>query len=113
MNVNRAIIYEDPAAFFDLGGSVVMKLSPDAAAIVCLLSASKGLVVARIEGGLWDETGFEARLDCIWDGLDPPTTINQATLNNRDAAVFVLKMANEHQAFIVTTFPLAGYDLAP
>lgn len=39
--------------FFDMHGRTLMKLNVDAAIEVCLRAAAHGLVVARVEGGIW------------------------------------------------------------
>jgi len=72
MKAQRNVLYDSAQWFFDSAGSGLMKLSADAAIRVCLTAASRGLVVARIEGGIWHHPGFEARGDCIWDGANPP-----------------------------------------
>ncbi|WPO98274.1 colicin immunity protein [Pseudomonas sp. HR96] len=64
--------YDSSDDFFNLSGSVTMKISADAAVAICERAAQRGLVIARIEGGIWRAPGFEARLDCIWDGVEPP-----------------------------------------
>ncbi|WP_321924970.1 colicin immunity protein [Paraburkholderia guartelaensis] len=80
-----------------------MKLTTEAANDVCKKAAAHGLLVARIEGGIWHAPGFEARVDCIWDGEDPPTTSNAAIENNRRAAAFICEESGEHDTFILTT----------
>ena len=60
------------------------------------------MVVARIEGGIWHFPGFEARLDCIWDGVDPPVDVGVAEQNNLAAAEFVHSESLEHDVFVVT-----------
>src|SRR5260370_154718 len=52
MSVDRQKLYESPKDFFDLSGSVVMKLSRAAAIGVCRSAAEQGLLVAKIEGGI-------------------------------------------------------------
>jgi hypothetical protein len=84
-----------------------MKLSSDAAIEACLMAAHHGLVIARIEGGIWHAPGFEARLDCIWDSPDGPLDEKAAEENNREAARFVEEERVKHQAFILTALPLA------
>ncbi|WP_244102159.1 hypothetical protein [Burkholderia ambifaria] len=76
MNIDRSRVYDSADDFFSLDGSIVMKLSTEAAIAVCEQAAQHGLVVARIEGGIWHFPGFEARLDCIWDGADPPIDLD-------------------------------------
>ena len=106
---DRSHLYESPNDFFDLQGSVVMRLSPQAAIGVCARAAAEGLVVARIEGGIWLNPGFESRLDCIWDGADPPLTEAAAHTNNLLAAKFIQDQAGVHSAFILTAPPISGW----
>lgn len=86
-----------------------MKLSPTAALSVCNEATARGLVVARVEGGMWHSPGFEARLDCIWDGTDPPIEIEEANTNNRRAADFVRNESDVHSVFVITAPPIAGW----
>ena len=109
MMLDRSRLYSSPQDFFDLQGSSVMKLTPTAAIGVCKEAAGRGLVVARIEGGIWHNPGFEARFDCIWDGSDPPINRQQAELNNLRAAEFVQSESTTHGAFILTVPPLEGW----
>jgi hypothetical protein len=102
-------IYTSMDDFFKLGGSVSMKLTPEAAVDVCRTAAHRGLVIARVEGGIWHAPGFEARLDCIWDGADPPLSFEKATLNNELAAQFIIAEQAEHNAFILTAPPVSGW----
>jgi hypothetical protein len=67
------------------------------------------LVVARIEGGFWLNPGFESRLDCIWEGADPPIGVAAADANNRKAAEFIREMSDEHDVFIIQAPPIAGW----
>ena len=87
---------------------MVMKLTSDAAIQVCERAASYGLVVSRVEGGVWHFPGFEARLDCIWDGVDPPIDIFLAKKNNNFAANFIGSESRIHNVFIVTSFAVGG-----
>ena len=50
--------YELSDDFFALDGSVVMKLSAGAAIAVCEQAIQHGLVIARVEGGVWHFPGF-------------------------------------------------------
>lgn len=109
MKVNRQHRYESSNEFFALGGSVIMKLSRDAAVDVCELAAQCGLVVARIEGGIWHFPGFEARLDCIWDGVDPPVELKVAEENNMEAANFIRSESEIHDVFIITAPRMSGW----
>ncbi|TZF83511.1 colicin immunity protein [Lysobacter lacus] len=105
---DRSRLYESPQDFFALNGNAVMRLSPAAAASACEQAASRGIVVARVEGGIWSAPNFEARGDCIWDGLDQPVSQPQAAANNLAAAQFIHAHANSHSAFILTTYHFAG-----
>ncbi|WP_084530826.1 colicin immunity protein [Burkholderia sp. WSM2232] len=107
-NIDHCRVYDSSDDFFSLGGTVVMKLSTDAAIAVCLRAAQQGFVVARIEGGIWHFPGFEATLDCIWDGVAPPVDLNAAERNNQAAAEFVRAESPPHDVFLVTAPPITG-----
>ena len=109
MKGDRKWLYTNERDFYELDGSVVMKLSPQAALNVCRSAASHGLVVARIEGGFWHNPGFEARYDCIWDGADPPLSVQAAIVNNNAAVKFVESESQMHDAFIITAPPITGW----
>jgi Colicin-E5 Imm protein len=109
MEFDRNKLYDSPENFFSAQGSGVMKLTPAAAIKVCLSASTRGLLVARIEGGLWHNPGFEARTDCIWDGVDPPVNTATATKNDVDAAEFVREEGSEHNCFVVTAPPVDGW----
>ncbi|RKP43277.1 colicin immunity protein [Trinickia fusca] len=100
--------YEEAEDFFALQGSIVMKLTTEAAIGVCEQAAQRGLLVSRIEGGIWHNPGFEARIDCIWDGGDPPLDVQAAHENNLAAIEFIRSELPEHDAFIITSLPIAG-----
>ena len=109
MKGDRTKLYDSASAFFDLGGSAVMYLATTAAIDACSQAASQGLVVVRIEGGIWRAFTFEARLDCIWDGADPPLGGEAAAENNRLAADFIRRQGETHNAFVLTAAPTTGY----
>jgi hypothetical protein len=109
MEADRNKLYDSAQFFFDDAGSGAMKLSPEAAIEVCRAASSRGLVVARVEGGIWHHPGFEARLDCIWDGADPPLEQSEAEVNNRNAANFIREERGEHDAFVITAPPQSGW----
>lgn len=113
MKVDRARLYDSSIDFFELNGSVVMKLTPNAAQEVCNKALEHGLVVVRIEGGIWHNPGFEARLDCIWDGVDPPVSETEAAINNARALEMIREEIEVHDVFIITTAPLTGYKHKP
>ncbi|WP_244321901.1 hypothetical protein [Burkholderia reimsis] len=60
------------------------------------------MVIVRIEGGIWNFPGFEARLDCIWDGVDPPIDGGAAEQNNLAAVEFIHSNSDVHDVFVVT-----------
>ncbi|MCM3609567.1 colicin immunity protein [Cupriavidus pauculus] len=101
--------YDSSDDFFTLGGSVVMKLSTNAAVAVCESAVEHGLVIARVEGGIWHAPGFEARLDCIWDGVDPPVNRRMAEQNNCAAAAFIRLESGMHDVFVLTAPSMTGW----
>ena len=86
-----------------------MRLTAAAAIDVCIEADLHGLVIARVEGGIWHNPGFEARVDCIWDGADPPIALLSARENNRRAADFIRDQSRRHSAFILTAPPVTGW----
>lgn len=113
MKIDRQRRYDSPDEFFSLGGTVVMKLSVDAAIAVCERAHQHSLVVARIEGGIWHFPGFEARVDCIWDGVDPPVDLGTAKPNNLAAAEFIRSESPAHDVFILTAPHITGWRVEP
>jgi hypothetical protein len=109
MSIDRRKLYDKATDYFDLDGNAIMKLSREAAEGVCLAAAAKGFVLVKVEGGIWSDGNFEARLDAIWDGLDPPIDQADAHENNLDAAGFIRSRADSYNAFIVTTPSITGY----
>jgi len=108
MKIDLQRLYDSSDDFFSLNGSIVMKLSADAAISVCERATQKGLVIVRIEGGIWHSPGFEARLDCIWDGVDPLVDVDAAEQNNLAAAEFIRAETQVHDVFIVTAQQTIG-----
>ena len=106
MSYDRNRLFQSASDFFLHHGSAGMKLRPAAAFEVCEQAFKHGLLVVRVEGGIWHEPGFEARIDCIWDGLTPPIADREAEENNRRAAKFVQEEQFAHSAFIITTMAL-------
>jgi hypothetical protein len=102
----RNKLYDSAAAFFDLEGSISMKLTPEAALQVCSAAGSRGQAIARVEGGIWHDPGFEARIDCIWDASGPPFPRASAESNNEAAAAFIREQSPDHTAFVITTMPV-------
>jgi hypothetical protein len=110
MEVDRSRLYDSSEDFFAVGGSCVMKLTTKAAIETCERAAEYGFLVARVEGGIWRNPGFEARVDCIWDGLDPPVDRDTAEGNNRIAVDFILSESAVHDAFVLTAPPITGWE---
>jgi Colicin-E5 Imm protein len=108
--VDRSRRYTDPEDFFLLHGSVVMKLTAEAAIAICEQAAGQRILVARIEGGIWHNPKFEARIDCIWDGADPPIDSRSAHENNLAAIEFIRSQLPLHTAFIITAPPITGWE---
>lgn len=110
---DHSVVYQDAESFFSIGGSIWMKLSRPAAIKVCEVAAQRGILVARIEGGVWRFPGFEARLDCIWNGADPPLSVEDAERNNRLARKFIEESDAIsdviHDVFILTAPPITGW----
>ncbi|WP_338640041.1 colicin immunity protein [Burkholderia pyrrocinia] len=109
MNIDRSRIYASAEDFFTLGGSVIMKLASHAAVSVCKEAAARGILVIRIEGGIWHNPGFEARIDCIWDSkVMPPIDRDVAHASNMLAADFVESERLVHDVFIITSMMHSG-----
>ncbi len=114
MTFNRSQLFHTPSDFFSLGGSGAMKLSAKAAYDLCKEASDRDFLIIRIEGGIWSPRGFEARLDCIWDGMLPPVTRKQARKNNIRAAELVHEESTmvrqdsaPYNAFIFTVCPIS------
>jgi len=108
--LDRQKLYDRVEDFFDLDGNAGMKLTRPAAIGLCLAAVSKELVVVKVEGGIWSDGQFEARLDAIWDGLDPPLGQEKAKENNLKAANFIKSVPAIDNAFLITCAPAAGYE---
>ncbi|MDZ4790213.1 MAG: colicin immunity protein [Hyphomicrobiales bacterium] len=102
-------LHTESADFFNLSGSVWMKLGRSAAIDVCLMAAERGYIIARVEGGIWHNLNFEMRLDSIWDGLDPPVDKKVAHKNNLRAAHNIETEQADCNAFILTAPTITGW----
>lgn len=109
MKCDLSKIYDNAVEFLNQPGVSLIMLTRSAAQDVCALALGSGLMISRIEGGIWRNPGFESRLDCIWDGLDPPASTEQARMNNEKARAFVATTTELHNVFIITTSPLSGW----
>jgi len=106
--IDRGRRYDDWMDFFRLEGSVVMRLTRAAAIEVAARAASRNRVISRVEGGVWLDPYFESRGDCIWDGIDPPTSVEAAEENNVAAQLFIRDVYAD--VFILTAPPLSGSE---
>lgn len=95
-------LYSSKNDFFRLSGNAIMRLTGTAAEDVCNSAAAEGMLILRVEGGFHDTTGFEARLDCIWNGKNHACNLLDACKNNSEAAKFVKCNSDNHNAFIIT-----------
>lgn len=94
--------YDNAEDFFILHGHARMILMPETAKEVCRLCTEKGIVVGRVEGGIWHYPGFEARLDSIWDGENYTTDVDIIKKNNLLAIENIDEEMAVHDAFIIT-----------
>lgn len=86
-----------------------MLLTPRAAMEVCSRAAETSRVVVRIEGGIWREGQFEARIDGPWDGANPPVSPEHMKANNAAALREIEAEQSRHNAFVITTAFDWGY----
>lgn len=93
-------IHDDSNEFFNNNGSAKMYLTCAAAMQVCQHATVLGRVVGRIEGGIWNDNEFEARLDCIWDV--PDNYDNDCRKSNELARQFVKTRSANHNAFVIS-----------
>lgn len=98
------ILYDRPLDFFELGGSGTIQMSRECARQVCLLAQAHRQVVLCIEGGIWHNPGFEARLDAIWDRDKFATYSKDDVQKTNEQAAESVGFDNKLcDAFIVTT----------
>lgn len=86
-------------------GEMTPRLGIQEAKRVCLGAASTGMAIARFEGFIRHEDGFEARLDCIWEPK-PARTLEDVVANNADAAHQVEHDNDGCDHFILTMWPV-------
>ena len=83
-----------------------MKLTKGAAADAIGECTRRHIAVSIIEGGIWREPGFEARLDAIWhsDLAAKPERVAVAQ-NNGDALAYIRnELPPESDTLIISTF---------
>jgi hypothetical protein len=107
-DIDRTRLYDSAWDFLKPIGHAIMQLTSRAAIDVCRQAAMHQLVVLGVEGGIHDATGFEPRVDCIWDGVSGPPDQASAHENNLTAAKFIQEKSDRHNAFIITVAPLGS-----
>ncbi|MEL7687686.1 hypothetical protein AAG596_09435 [Citromicrobium bathyomarinum] len=83
-----------------------MKLTKGAAADTIGECTKKRIAVSAIEGGIWAEPGFEARLDAIWHSeFDAKPERAAVERNNAEALAFIRNiLPAENDTLIISTF---------
>lgn len=104
--IDRIKRYEYSKYFFDRDGNCIMKFSASAAIDICRECIKKSIYIWRIEGGIWHNPGFEARVDCIWDSsYHPNLKVNiNVEENNTLAEEFIREESDIHDTFIITIY---------
>jgi hypothetical protein len=106
---DKTLTYEQAQDFFDLGAISTIRLTRQAAIDVCRECNRRGWLAGRIEGGFHHPPHFfEARLDGIWDGLDPPASPAQIEQNNAAACDFIRQLPAAFSIFLVTVLGDGG-----
>lgn len=105
---DKSKLYTSIHDFFILGGDVNMRLSRETAIELCESAIDYDILIWKIEGGIFHNPKFEARLDAIWDGVDPPISKEEAIENNNFAVKFLINyMPVECNACLLT---IANYQ---
>ena len=82
-----------------------MKLAKPAACEVIATCSKRGIGISIVEGGIWHEPGFEARLDAIWHSeFDRAEAVADVTANNLLARRFVDELPGKYDTAIISTF---------
>ena len=107
---DRRKIYSDPSEFFAKQGRYWMKLTRPVAVAVVKQCQDHSLAVSMVEGGIWHNPGFEARLDAIWHSeFDHMPTESAIYGNNAKAAAYLKSsMPSECDAAIISVFETAA-----
>lgn len=58
---------------------------------------------------IWRTPGFEARLDCTWDGVDSQVDLRIAEQNNNAAAAFICLESGVNDVFVLTAPSIMGW----
>lgn len=104
--VDRSKKYTSFEDFFMLNGSGIMKVSASAGIDICQECTKRSIYIWKIEGGIWHNSKFEARIDCIWDSLFSENNTKNPTIrdNNQLAEKFIKEEMDIHNAFIITVY---------
>lgn len=102
-------LYDEPESFFRLNGSARMKLTARTALEVCKICTENNIVIAYIEGGVYFNETFEARIDAIWRGFGIPFQHDTKYMNDR-AALFIQNQSPTCNGFILTIMTRADSD---
>ena len=102
----RSERFEERDEFFEQNGSVWMKLTKEAAIAVVEQCEAENRAVSIVEGGIWQDPGFEARLDAIWHSGFDKKPVGQSLSENNAAALGFLaaEMPAECDTAIITVF---------
>lgn len=79
-----------------------MRLAPDTAKDICRIASEIPVLILGVEGGIWKDRKFEARLDAIWDGNFEAKTKTEISKSNVEAAKFIDRERINYNAFILT-----------
>ncbi|HWA19737.1 MAG TPA: colicin immunity protein [Devosia sp.] len=87
-----------------------MYLTADAALGVCAAAATRGLLIYRIEGGIWHEgRGCEMRLGAIWDSrVEPPVDVTEANASNLRLASLIRDEPENCDTFVLSMIAIEG-----
>ncbi len=100
---NKSKLYSSASEFFSLNGNATMRLTPTAAIDVCRIATKKGILVLGVDGGVYKEPIFEAKINCSWSAkFKSPFTSEQLNNNNALAIEDIEADRNCCNAFILT-----------
>lgn len=80
-----------------------MKLALQASLDVANRCTKEGIAISIVEGGIWHNPGFEARLDAIWHSKFDVMP-EKVAANNEDAIQFIRDFDDAYDTAIISTF---------
>ena len=89
MSLNLGNIFEDHREFIHRNDRNSLILTSKAAEEACRQASIFGLSIAKVEGGLWHNPGFESRIDAIWETRNYPASLDEVRKLNALAADFI------------------------